>query len=137
MRSGLHMGREAIDLMQSEDYVELTIRDMDTREVRRVRSRYLIGIDGANSLVRAKIGSGRKDLGFEADWLVIDMLLKDDVTVKQLGFRSAANIATRSVRPRSFLAASTTAASAGAGSSCAFPRKRRRRWRPPRKCGRC
>jgi 3-(3-hydroxy-phenyl)propionate hydroxylase/flavoprotein hydroxylase len=81
----LHMGREAIDLMQSEDYVELTIRDMDTREVRRVRSRYLIGIDGANSLVRAKIGSGRKDLGFEADWLVIDMLLKDDVTVKQLG----------------------------------------------------
>ena len=81
----LHMGWEAIDLMQSEDYVELTIRDTNTREVKRVRSRYLIGIDGANSLVRNKIGSGRRDLGFEADWLVIDMLLKDGVTVEQLG----------------------------------------------------
>ena len=79
------MGWEAIDLMQSEDYVELTVRDMTTRETKRVRSRYLVGIDGANSLVRGKIGSGRKDLGFEADWLVIDMVLKDGVTVEQLG----------------------------------------------------
>jgi 2-polyprenyl-6-methoxyphenol hydroxylase-like FAD-dependent oxidoreductase len=81
----LQMGWEAIDLMQSEDCVELTVRDINTREVKRVRSRYLIGIDGANSLVRSKIGSGRKDLGFQADWLVIDMLLKDGVTVEQLG----------------------------------------------------
>ena len=81
----LHMGWEAIDLMQSEDYVELTVRDTTTRETKRVRSRYLVGIDGANSLVRGKIGSGRKDLGFEADWLVIDMVLKDGVTVEQLG----------------------------------------------------
>jgi 2-polyprenyl-6-methoxyphenol hydroxylase-like FAD-dependent oxidoreductase len=81
----LHMGWEGIDLMQSEDVVELTVRHMETREVKRVRGRYLIGIDGANSLVRSKIGSGRKDLGFEADWLVIDMLLKEGVTVEQLG----------------------------------------------------
>jgi 2-polyprenyl-6-methoxyphenol hydroxylase-like FAD-dependent oxidoreductase len=81
----LNMGWEAIDLMQSEDHVELTVRNVNTREVKRVRSRYLIGIDGANSLVRSRIGSGRKDLGFEADWLVIDMLLKDGVTVEQLG----------------------------------------------------
>ena len=63
----LHMGWEAIDLMQSEDGVELTVRNIETREVKRVRSRYLIGIDGANSLVRSKSGSGRKDLGFQAD----------------------------------------------------------------------
>ena len=50
----LHMGWDAIDLMQSEDYVELTVRDMETREVKRVRSRYLIGIDGANSLFRSR-----------------------------------------------------------------------------------
>src|SRR5208337_357329 len=81
----LHMGWEAIDLMQSEDGVELTVRNIETREVKRVRSRYLIGIDGANSLIRSKIGSGRKDLGFQADWLVIDMLLKEGVTVEQLG----------------------------------------------------
>ena len=58
---------------------------MKTGESKQVRSRYLVGIDGANSLIRSKIGSGRKDLGFEADWLVIDMLLKDGVTVEKLG----------------------------------------------------
>lgn len=85
MNVSLNMGWEAIDLMQSEDCVELTVRNVNTREVKQVRSRYLVGIDGANSFVRGKLGSGRKDLGFEADWLVIDMLLKEGVTVEELG----------------------------------------------------
>ena len=81
----LRMGWEAIDLTHGEDHVGLTVRNVKTHEVERVRSRYLIGIDGANSIVRGKIGAGRKDLGFEADWLVIDVLLKEGVTVEQLG----------------------------------------------------
>jgi 2-polyprenyl-6-methoxyphenol hydroxylase-like FAD-dependent oxidoreductase len=81
----LNMGWEAVDLTQNHENVELTVRNTETREEKLVRSRYLVGVDGANSLVRAKIGSGHADLGFEADWLVIDMLLKDGVTVEQLG----------------------------------------------------
>ncbi len=81
----LQTGWEAIDLSQSADWAEVTVRNVTTQEVKTVRSRYLIGIDGANSFVRGRIGSGREDLGFEADWLVIDMLLKDGVTVEAVG----------------------------------------------------
>ncbi|MFD2272336.1 FAD-dependent monooxygenase [Undibacterium arcticum] len=41
----------------------------------------MIGADGANSLVRAAIGSSQEDRGFEADWLVIDLLPNEGVTL--------------------------------------------------------
>ncbi|MCZ4098689.1 bifunctional 3-(3-hydroxy-phenyl)propionate/3-hydroxycinnamic acid hydroxylase [Streptomyces sp. So13.3] len=37
-----------------------------------VRSRWLVGADGANSSVRSHLGIGVGDSGFQADWLVVD-----------------------------------------------------------------
>ncbi|MFJ8748755.1 bifunctional 3-(3-hydroxy-phenyl)propionate/3-hydroxycinnamic acid hydroxylase [Streptomyces sp. NPDC102441] len=37
-----------------------------------VRSRWLVGADGANSPVRSQLGLGVGDSGFQADWLVVD-----------------------------------------------------------------
>lgn len=41
-------------------------------EQRRIRARFLVGADGANSFVREATGLGWIDLGFRADWIVID-----------------------------------------------------------------
>jgi 3-(3-hydroxy-phenyl)propionate hydroxylase/flavoprotein hydroxylase len=81
----LQTGWEAIDVKQTRDHVELTVRNAESNVSQVVKSRYLVGSDGANSFVRGAIGSGREDLGFEADWLVIDLLLKEGVTVENLG----------------------------------------------------
>ena len=81
----LEMGWEAIDARQENDFVELTVRNTATQATKTVRARYLVGLDGANSFVRGKIGGSQHDLGFEADWLVIDLLLKPGVTVESLG----------------------------------------------------
>ncbi|HEX4188626.1 MAG TPA: bifunctional 3-(3-hydroxy-phenyl)propionate/3-hydroxycinnamic acid hydroxylase [Solirubrobacteraceae bacterium] len=43
-----------------------------TGEARSVSARWLIGADGANSLVREAAGIGRRDLGFQERWLVVD-----------------------------------------------------------------
>jgi 3-(3-hydroxy-phenyl)propionate hydroxylase len=41
-------------------------------EVVQIRSRWVVGADGANSSVRAQLGIEVGDSGFQADWLVVD-----------------------------------------------------------------
>ena len=75
----LHLGWEAIVVSQTADHAQVVVRHIDTGERRVVRGKYLVGADGANSIVRAAIGSTQEDRGFEADWLVIDVLPNDGV----------------------------------------------------------
>lgn len=77
----LNLGWEAVAVTQTADYVELQVRDVESGERRTVRAKYLLGADGANSLVRQAIGSSQEDRGFEADWLVIDVLPNEGVTL--------------------------------------------------------
>ncbi|NTF83974.1 bifunctional 3-(3-hydroxy-phenyl)propionate/3-hydroxycinnamic acid hydroxylase [Rhizobium rhizogenes] len=76
---------EAVEVSQTVDRVTVTVRDTKSDEIRKVTARYLLGIDGANSIVRQQLGIERIDLGFEADWLVIDFTLKDGLTARDLG----------------------------------------------------
>jgi len=83
------LGYEFRAARQDTDLVTIEIEDLDTGEPKSLTARYLVGCDGANSKVREIIGSTRTDLGFEADWLVIDVLLKEGVTIEQLGIPAA------------------------------------------------
>lgn len=81
----LNFNSECVGVRQAGDHVTVTIRDTQTGQTRDYTARYLIGIDGANSFVRESLGITRTDLGFEADWLVIDFALNGDLTARDLG----------------------------------------------------
>lgn len=85
----LHLGWEAVEVTQDEALAHVRLRNRETGAEKRLSARYLVGCDGANSIVRAAIGGGQEDRGFEADWLVIDVLLKDGVTLQSLGIPEA------------------------------------------------
>lgn len=50
----------------------------DIADVSELDARYIVGCDGARSLVRRVIGSRQRDLGLHQPWLVVDLLSKSD-----------------------------------------------------------
>ncbi len=69
----LRRGCSAVAIDQDEDSVTLTVigsNDHSQHDV--LRGRWLVGADGANSVVRELTGIESIDTGFEADWLVVD-----------------------------------------------------------------
>ena len=67
---------EVKELAQDDEVATVTFEDRRDGRLRNIRARYVVGCDGANSLVHRRIGGGMIDFGFEERWLVIDTLLK-------------------------------------------------------------
>lgn len=77
----LHLGCEAVHAAQDAQGVTLRVKEAPSDRELTLRAKYLIGADGANSLVRRLIGAPQEDRGFEADWLVVDVLPHEGVTL--------------------------------------------------------
>ncbi len=77
----LVLGWEFASLVDRGDHVEVGLREFQGSRTRTLRTRYLVGADGANSPVREALGIGREDRGFQADWLIADLELKPGVTL--------------------------------------------------------
>ena len=71
----LNTGWTLSDFSQDSDGVAALVAT--PAGARTIRARYLIGCDGASSLVRQKCGVGQSDLQFDEPWLVIDVLVQD------------------------------------------------------------
>jgi flavoprotein hydroxylase len=68
----VHQGSEVRDLEDRGDHVTLALSSGGE-----ATARYAIGCDGANSIVRERIGTPLEDLGFAFDWLIADTLPRD------------------------------------------------------------
>lgn len=65
------LGVELLALAQDRDGVEATLRQADGRALT-VHAKYLVGADGASSLVRKAIGQDFQGQTFAEDWLIVD-----------------------------------------------------------------
>ncbi|HEX2885304.1 bifunctional 3-(3-hydroxy-phenyl)propionate/3-hydroxycinnamic acid hydroxylase [Vineibacter terrae] len=70
---------EAVALDQDGEGVTVGFEDLRCGAPRSARARYVVGCDGARSLVRRLIGSAQDDLGFHEPWLVVDAILERDL----------------------------------------------------------
>ena len=79
----VHQGWAVEQVEQTQDAVQLQIRKqvvtssgelLPAEDRLLVRSRYVIGADGANSFLRQHMRTSLTDLGFLFDWLVVDII---------------------------------------------------------------
>ena len=64
---------------QGDGRVRVAFTDRSDGREHAVEADYVLGCDGANSVVRAEIGSAIRDLKFEQRWLVVDVATEADL----------------------------------------------------------
>lgn len=80
----LRVAHEVISIEQGDDHVDVVVRDLATGKTASVQARWLIGADGASSFVRKTCGISWQSLGYDCEWLVIDLELTRDVELPRL-----------------------------------------------------
>ena len=70
---------EVTAIQDGLDAATLQVTDLQTQESHTLQARYVVGCDGARSLVRKVLGTRMRDLGLHQPWLVFDVRLKTDV----------------------------------------------------------
>lgn len=65
-------GVEVLDVATVKDHVRVLVRDVATGETSAVTADVVLGCDGANSAVRAALGSAMRTLAAAQRWLVVD-----------------------------------------------------------------
>jgi 2-polyprenyl-6-methoxyphenol hydroxylase-like FAD-dependent oxidoreductase len=64
---------EVTEVTDNGKFVRVTFADRCDGQTHHVDAEYLLGCDGANSVVRAQMGTAMRDLNFEQRWLVADV----------------------------------------------------------------
>ncbi|OBG91756.1 3-(3-hydroxyphenyl)propionate hydroxylase [Mycobacterium sp. E3251] len=70
---------EVTEIVSDGTRVRVTFTDRSDGRVHQVDADYLLGCDGANSMVRTRIGSAMRDLNFQQRWLVVDIASDADL----------------------------------------------------------
>jgi 3-(3-hydroxy-phenyl)propionate hydroxylase len=73
----MRLGSEVTDLGEDADGVTVSASHLGTGASLSVRARYAIACDGASSFVRRRLGIPWRSLGYDRDWLVVDVVIKD------------------------------------------------------------
>ncbi len=70
-------GHEVTAVDQDDAGVQVSATDLATGKATQVRARWLVACDGASSFVRRSLGIAWHSLGYDHDWLVVDVEVKD------------------------------------------------------------
>jgi 3-(3-hydroxy-phenyl)propionate hydroxylase len=73
-RIELFLGHEVVGLEQDETGVAVRSTGGPGAEPRALRASFVLGCDGASSFVRSELGVEWQSLGYDQDWLVIDIV---------------------------------------------------------------
>ncbi len=77
-RIAASLGEEVIGVEPDGDAVVVRCANVATGDASQLRASYVLGCDGAGSFVRRAVGIEWESLGYDQDWLVIDIAIRPD-----------------------------------------------------------
>ncbi len=72
----IEQNSEVKKIQNSKNHVEITYININNHKEYLLRSKYVIGCDGANSITRKQMKTKMDNLGFTQKWAVVDLILK-------------------------------------------------------------
>ena len=72
----IEQNSEVIKIQNSKNHVDITYLNINNHKEYLLRSKYVIGCDGANSITRKQMKTKMDNLGFTQKWAVVDLILK-------------------------------------------------------------
>ena len=72
----IEQNSEVIKIKNSKNHVDITYLNINNHKEYLLRSKYVIGCDGANSITRKQMKTKMDNLGFTQKWAVVDLILK-------------------------------------------------------------
>ena len=67
---------EVTKVYNQKDYVKVIFKNMKDKSLKEVKTKFVIGCDGANSKIRDEMNTKMDNLGFTQKWAVVDLILK-------------------------------------------------------------
>jgi len=75
----LRTGQRVTRVTELADHVELEVQDVAAGSSRTLAADWVVGCDGAGSIVRPTMGSAYQNLGPDQPWLVVDVVIDEGV----------------------------------------------------------
>ncbi len=72
----IRQNSEVNKIKNFKDHVKIFFKDTKNKKIYEIKSKYVVGCDGANSITRSQIATKLDNLGFTQKWAVVDLILK-------------------------------------------------------------
>ena len=72
------LGHELSEIENKNNNVHISVEDLNINKKFKYSSKYLLGSDGSNSLVRKLLNISQKDLSYNRNWVVVDIKLNGE-----------------------------------------------------------
>ena len=72
----IRQNSEVNKIKNYKDYVKINFKNLINNNFEEIKSKYVVGCDGANSVTRSQMKTKMDNLGFTQKWAVVDLILK-------------------------------------------------------------
>ena len=72
----IQQNSEVLKIKNCKDHIKVFFKNTKNKILYEIKSKYVVGCDGANSVIRKEIKTKMDNLGFTQKWAVVDLILK-------------------------------------------------------------